>query len=525
MANYNLTQTGDEVQAYIDSIPVIDVTGTLSGSNIVFATNPYTQIAANYAAGCSSIVRLTVGTNVYLMPVTKKNSSTYTASVMIGAHNIVATITSSAASATIDSEIDDTPVSGSDNLVKSGGVYESSKLGNQIKIIDSSVDYAVGDDNGYDIVQFSEGHIKTKEFDSRYAIKEAEENFYDLAFVDVNDNVILGVSGGNVVSKNFSSIELANRVSELERNGRKNQILCVGDSLTAGAGANKNYKGETISPYYTYPQLLQSFAPDYSVIQLGVGGETSETILGRVGGVPYVINGEYTLPATTTPIEISLKSSWIDDNCDRLSVAPLLQGGDTQINPCYVEGIQCTLTYSSSKYYLQRVTAGNSAIKIVSGTPILTKTLVTYPSPKIIIFWIGSNGDVSIQRTEETVEKIREAAAVFGTSRYLVVAKHSTSSSVTIDDRKRQNRQFQSAFGYKFVNWLSYGSEQAIYDAIDKGYIDNSNNDYPTSADLTAMAEGKIPPTLMVDAAHLCQEGYKIFTDFIYAQLQSLNYI
>ena len=81
MANYNLTQTGDEVQAYIDSIPVIDVTGTLSGSNIVFATNPYTQIAANYAADCGSIVRLTVAGDVYVIRITGYDSTYYTGSV------------------------------------------------------------------------------------------------------------------------------------------------------------------------------------------------------------------------------------------------------------------------------------------------------------------------------------------------------------------------------------------------------------------------------------------------------------
>lgn len=123
MANYNLTQTGDEVQAYIDSIPVIDVTGTLSGSNIVFATNPYSQIAANYAADCGSVVRLTVGTAVYLLRVTQYDGTNYTAAEMSGAHNVVATIGSSSASATIDAGIDTTPTQGSDNLVKSGGVY------------------------------------------------------------------------------------------------------------------------------------------------------------------------------------------------------------------------------------------------------------------------------------------------------------------------------------------------------------------------------------------------------------------
>lgn len=122
MANYNLTQTGDEVQAYIDSIPVIDVTGTLNGSAITFGSNPYTQIAANYAADCSSIVRLTVGTAVYLLRVTQYDGTNYTAAEMSGAHNVVATIGSSSASATIDAGIDATPTQGSDNLVKSGGV-------------------------------------------------------------------------------------------------------------------------------------------------------------------------------------------------------------------------------------------------------------------------------------------------------------------------------------------------------------------------------------------------------------------
>lgn len=81
MANYNLTQTGEEVQAYIDSIPVIDVTGTLSSSNIVFATNPYTQIAANYAADCGSVIRLNVAGDVYVIRITGYDSTYYTGSV------------------------------------------------------------------------------------------------------------------------------------------------------------------------------------------------------------------------------------------------------------------------------------------------------------------------------------------------------------------------------------------------------------------------------------------------------------
>lgn len=156
MANYNLTQTGDEVQAYIDSIPVIDVTGTLSDSTITFGSNPYSQIAANYAADCSSIVRLTVGTAVYLLRVTQYDGTNYTAAEMSGAHNVVATIGSSSASATIDAGIDTTPTQGSNNLVTSGGVWEKTA------IIDNNEDdiFSIEDDTEAKILSVTSEETK-----------------------------------------------------------------------------------------------------------------------------------------------------------------------------------------------------------------------------------------------------------------------------------------------------------------------------------------------------------------------------
>lgn len=126
MANYNLTQTGDEVQAYIDSIPVIDVTGTLSGSVVVFTTNPYPQVAANYEAGCGSIIRLTVGEDIHLIPITRFDGTAYKGSTMTGWNNVVATIEATSASAIVAiSGIDDAPTAGSRNPVTSTGINTS----------------------------------------------------------------------------------------------------------------------------------------------------------------------------------------------------------------------------------------------------------------------------------------------------------------------------------------------------------------------------------------------------------------
>lgn len=126
MANYNLRQTGDEVQAYIDSIPVIDVTGTLSGSVVVFTTNPYPQVAANYEAGCGSIIRLTVGEDIHLIPITRFDGTAYKGSTMTGWNNVVATIEATSASAIVAiSGIDDAPTAGSKNPVTSTGINTS----------------------------------------------------------------------------------------------------------------------------------------------------------------------------------------------------------------------------------------------------------------------------------------------------------------------------------------------------------------------------------------------------------------
>lgn len=236
MANYNLTQTGDEVQAYIDSIPVIDVTGTLSGSNIVFATNPYTQIAANYAADCSSIVRLTVGTSVYLLRVTQYDGTNYTAVEMSGAHNVVATIGSSSASATIDAGIDAIPTQGSNNLVKSGGVYEElSQLGQEVRENEMPITRAgryittnngVGHHYGGTVTDanYSYYRFPVKEGDKVVLNGEGGTSGRLFAFID-SDGIILRASAANIIAKDWV-VDVPQDAAEIIINTKDTSIPC-----------------------------------------------------------------------------------------------------------------------------------------------------------------------------------------------------------------------------------------------------------------------------------------------------------
>lgn len=60
--------------------------------------------------------------------------------------------------------VDDTPTPGSDNLVKSGGVYSTTP---SIKNTDAESDLDFSDEDGNVLMRLSGGHIKTKNFDSQ----------------------------------------------------------------------------------------------------------------------------------------------------------------------------------------------------------------------------------------------------------------------------------------------------------------------------------------------------------------------
>lgn len=66
------------------------------------------------------------------------------------------------------------------------------------------VDLAIGDVNGNDLVQFYDGNVKTKNFDS-VNVLQSEPSEYDLAIGDIYGRDILWCRNGHIYTKNFSS--------------------------------------------------------------------------------------------------------------------------------------------------------------------------------------------------------------------------------------------------------------------------------------------------------------------------------
>lgn len=153
-------------------------------------------------------------------------------------------------------------------------------------------DLSFSDERGNVIAEFYDGHIRTKEFDSKeiqeevngkpYAIDNNEEGllfsdeegnivggwkdgheiakypssytknneFTDLDIEDENGNRVASFSGGHIKTKNFWSKDLEDKVNDLYQNGAKHKIsiLFVGNSMTQDAISYLPYVLKQIAP-------------------------------------------------------------------------------------------------------------------------------------------------------------------------------------------------------------------------------------------------------------------------------------
>ena len=161
--------------------------------------------------------------------------------------------------------VDDEPTAGSDNLVKSGGVANklavlNSTIGENAPLTD--VDASIGDENGYEIVRFADGHIKTKHFDSSKSIDEQKLNdeldkvsvvnvdtdkVNDFSISDGRKN-ILQIAGGHVKTKYFDSskdiIEMLNTKADLEFVDEKTKYVIA--RFQGGHIQTKNFNSEDV---------------------------------------------------------------------------------------------------------------------------------------------------------------------------------------------------------------------------------------------------------------------------------------
>ncbi len=276
-------------------------------------------------------------------------------------------------------------------------------------------------------------------------------------------------------------------------------IACWGDSLTAGTGGDGT----------TYPNTLAKLT-GLTVYNMGVGGETSNTIACRQGARQMIVNN-ITIPSTTNKIEVGTYNNFYD-NFGKI-IAPLRQG-DGGINICSIAGIEGKLSITQKDaiskdtvYYFERLKAGEE-VSIKEPTPIIAKASIERKDDIVIIF-IGENGGYA--NIDDWVSQQKSMIEYTGHDKYIILGL--TTGSVV--ERADLEARMVQEYGNKYINLREYLSNHGMNDA----------KLTPTSTDNEQIGKGMVPDSLRSDAVHGNKYFYELIGKQVYNKLIELNYL
>ncbi len=305
-------------------------------------------------------------------------------------------------------------------------------------------------------------------------------------------------------------------------------VACWGDSLTQGKhdlfdnGDIRDTTGtaqKTGEKTTSYPDELAKLI-DYTVYNMGVGGETATTIAARQGALDILTTETFIIPASVSAVDIDFKAS----NGGTVIPRGVNSGG---WSPCTIAGVEGKLyvaaggnaPYQITKATFTRTAAGD-AVVVPAGTKIIPEAHKM--DADINIFFEGTNGgwtpahttvnDNSDADCEALVELIKLQIAETGKSKYIVVGL--TWGYTNANDNI--NNHLREAFGEHFLDLKAYlASEQALADA---GIT-------PTQEDLARIAGGHVPTSLIFsDGVHFTSKGYELVAQQVYKKMVALGY-
>lgn len=303
-------------------------------------------------------------------------------------------------------------------------------------------------------------------------------------------------------------------------------FVCWGDSLTFGSGGfGTNYPNILSDLLYDNICLkMNRISADHDylfprmhhidVVNMGCSGESSITILGRSGGIPFVTDDDMEIPAARKPVQVYLRS----ENGEEVN--PLRQS-DNGMDYVIIDGIRGELTIEQEdpwdddkQYFFTRDERGE-ARKVPMGTTILTEGSEEYRNLIPLIF-IGTN--LGYESAEDLI--LQQRAIIDhqlgnpkdgDNARFLIIGLHLG----TAQDQAELEAAMEEEYGLQYLNIREYFSTQAMEDY----------RMVPSEEDLENMALGMTPTSFMVeDRSHFNATGYTVLGRLIYDRMEQLGY-
>nr|DAY66131.1 MAG TPA: GDSL-like Lipase/Acylhydrolase family [Caudoviricetes sp.] len=347
-----------------------------------------------------------------------------------------------------------------------------------------------------------------------------------LAVYDVTDNDILLKNIIKNIKKSLNYVIVSGELENILENisEKSTNVYCIGDSLTMGAITDGEHAWEN---GYSYPAKLQDrLGKVYNVVNLGIGGEGTETINARMCGFIATSENakatELMIPAdASTKVKIKISAY------NRRNIIPFKQesnaltfGSESAINPCIIGGIKGNISLENGEYYFTRSESGN-AKSLYYEQFVSTKALRTINKSDTLIFWCGQNdlyaGAKNVEMTDiETVpNRIDNMIRTFDCKNYIIIGNIATNENQVANTNAVKLNELQSErYGNHFVD--------AKYLLINYGL--QAVGITPTEQDMIDIANNRVPTSLRCDEIHLNEKGYSYVANIVYLKGVELGY-
>ena len=305
-------------------------------------------------------------------------------------------------------------------------------------------------------------------------------------------------------------------------------IVCWGDTLTVGTTGGVSYPAvlqrllnENICEAYNL-RLRMAELGDFSqsradwsqytvsipVVNMGVNGESAQTVAGRCGAVPYQLYRGATIPAECEPVEFSLTDAV------GLTVDPLASG-ESGINDVSIAGVTGKLARVRPGLYSFTRNEPGESVRAEPGTEVVTACSDLYTDfiPVILVGTYSSN-----IKPEQYVSLVRAMVDRHASpdGRYLVIGPFTSAVSNSGTRSDQLEKALQQAFGENFINARSYFCSDGLSDARLQA----------TAEDRKDIAQGNVPSALRNPLApeELNAAGYELLGKLLYARMDKLGW-
>ncbi len=302
---------------------------------------------------------------------------------------------------------------------------------------------------------------------------------------------------------------------------KKKEIVCWGDSLTAphGGGSLKGKLRRWLGYNLSYPQYLEGIlSDDYRIVNAGVGGENTLTIMARQGAYPMQLAHDVVIFKSDerkyrTIVGNNDMSAFVS-SYNGQNVTPLLQCGyddesPAQVNPCNIDGKQFELSSEAKfwkedgkfkheyNYYIEPSAKFESTDTIKAGSVLTTFAMENLRGKYANVLFIGQNG--GFDDVADLIKQLQAMISYSQSDRYIVISFHKPNKVIPDYNRMKE-------------------MEDSLYQVFGGHFINLRQN-------LSSDGQGEVEQKwLSTDNLHFNSDGYKRIANLVADKMKELGY-